>query len=59
VVVTPGQQGMTLRLEGRLSELMLALSLYPTMRIRASGGAVVAEDRCGQYPTVRLARASV
>ncbi len=51
VVVSPGQPGFTLRLEGRLAELMEAPTLYPNMRISASGGTVVAEE--GLEPPTR------
>jgi len=51
VVVTPEETGFKIRLEGRLSELMEAPNLYPNMRIRASGGTVVAEE--GLEPPTR------
>ena len=51
VVVTPEEKGFKIRLEGRLSELMEAPNLYPNMRIRASGGTVVAEE--GLEPPTR------
>jgi site-specific DNA recombinase len=50
VVVTPEAAGFAMRLEGRLSELMEAPNLYPNMRIRASGGSVVAEGRFVRRP---------
>ncbi|MCC5955130.1 MAG: hypothetical protein JJU07_03430 [Natronohydrobacter sp.] len=54
VVVRPEETGFKIRLEGRLSELMEAPNLYPNMRIRASGGTVVAEDRAGHSPQISL-----
>jgi len=45
IVVSPVETGFGLQLEGRLSALMQAPNLYPSMRIAASGGSVVAEGR--------------
>ena len=44
IVVSPVEAGFRLQLEGRLSVLMQAPNLYPSMRIAASGGTVVAEE---------------
>lgn len=51
IVVEPVEDGFKLRVEGRLSELLQAPSLYPSMRIAASGGSVVAEE--GLEPPTR------
>ncbi len=44
-VVKPIDQGFTIELQGRLALLMGAPNVYPNMRIAASGGSVVAEER--------------
>jgi hypothetical protein len=51
IVVSPVETGFRLQLEGKLSALMQAPNLYPNMRIRASGGSLVAEE--GLEPPTR------
>ena len=44
VTVHPGETGISIQLQGRLALLMGAPKLYPTLRIAASGGTMVAEE---------------
>ncbi len=45
----PSQEGFKIELHGHLALLMGASNLYPNMRIAASGGSMVAEERYPQY----------
>jgi site-specific DNA recombinase len=49
VAIRPTGDGFSIELQGRLAVLMDAPNLYPNMRIAASGGTVVAEERYRQY----------
>ncbi len=56
VLVKPSDLGFKIELQGRLTLLMGAPNVYPNMRIAASGGTVVAEERyrlSPQRPNIR------
>jgi hypothetical protein len=48
VTVGPADDGFSIKLQGRLALLMGAPDLYPSMRLAASGGSMVAEERYHQ-----------
>ena len=56
VTLRPSEEGFKIELQGRLALLMGASNLFPNMRIAASGGSMVAEERyrlSPQHPNVR------